>query len=115
MYKLLNAFSFGNLLVILAAFVLPACRPQACGDQELVPMLLEGQINSCDVRNCGWCGGWYLETTDTIYNFHHLPAGSDIDLHSNNFPIYVRFNYVLDTANFHDQAVRIILTEIELQ
>lgn len=78
-------------------------------------MLLEGQINSCDVRNCGWCGGWYLETTDTIYNFHHLPAGSDIDLHSNNFPIYVRFNYVLDTANFHDQAVRIILTEIELQ
>jgi len=106
----------GAILLTLALQIFIACdNSNACGDVAPNSQMLEGQINGCDVRNCAFCGGWYLETSDTIYNFDYLPTGSNIALHADNFPIPVRFSYIADTLHYSDKAIKIILTEIELQ
>jgi len=56
-----------------------------------------GKITGPDARMCPspCCGGWFIETESTIYEFDSIPANSNINLQKETFPIYVKLNWQL--------------------
>ena len=54
-----------------------------------------GTITGPDYRECTCCGGWFIDISDTTYNFDNLPASSNIDLSIATFPIPVKLDWSL--------------------
>lgn len=52
-----------------------------------------GVITGIDNRECGCCGGYYLEIADSTYRFYTIPPGSKLDLQNPTFPVYVKLNW----------------------
>ncbi len=100
-----------QLLIFVALLVtfLLACK----NDEPSSAFMAEGEIIGGDPRNCGCCGGWFLEAADTTFLFDRLPASSSLDLNNATFPISVKFDYQADTSTCGRFYNKIILTGIE--
>lgn len=92
-----------------------ACLSACSNDSNAVAFDAEGEIIGADLALCPCCGGWLLQTTDTLFRFNELPAGSDIDLVSATFPVPVKFSYEADTFVCGAMMNRILITDIEKQ
>lgn len=53
----------------------------------------EGMITGVDDRECGCCGGYFIEIIDSTYRFETVPPGSNLKLENPNFPIQVKLDW----------------------
>ena len=67
-----------------------------------------GIITGPDYRECTCCGGWFIDISDTTYNFDNLPASSNIDLSMATFPITVKLDWSLGRTCGDIQYIDII-------
>jgi hypothetical protein len=50
-------------------------------------------ITGPDVGMCICCGGWIIKIEDMTYRFDSIPAGSNINLQKDSFPINVKLDW----------------------
>lgn len=56
----------------------------------------EGIITGYDTRECGCCGGYFIEIEDSTYRFYNVPVGSKLNLNNPEFPVYVKLDWQKD-------------------
>ena len=72
-----------------------------------------GTITGPDYRECLCCGGWFIDISDSTYNFDKLPASSNIDLTTATFPIQVKLDWSLKNTCGNIQYIDIMRIEKE--
>ncbi|MGB0931085.1 MAG: hypothetical protein ACPGVB_09935 [Chitinophagales bacterium] len=73
-----------TLLLISSSFLL-TCEKESLNDV--------GVITSFDSRECGCCGGWFIEIDGETHRFFELPKNSGLDLENEALPIDVKLNW----------------------
>jgi hypothetical protein len=53
----------------------------------------DGTITGPDYRKCACCGGWFITIDNDEYTFWSVPAGSNLDLEKETFPLKVRLDW----------------------
>jgi hypothetical protein len=95
---------------LIAAILLLAPGLTFC-QRETDNFKSRGTITGPDVRDCACCGGWYIKIDTSQYEFDTLPAGTNVDLQKDIFPIHVKLDWQL-SAQLPCPDKRIIITRI---
>ena len=94
-----------TLVIIAVTVITISCSKDKANFQS------NGIITGPDYRECSCCGGWFIDISDTIYNFDNLPASSNIDLTLATFPIPVKLDWSLGRTCGDIQYIDIIRIE----
>jgi hypothetical protein len=79
----------GKIIGIFTLFIALLC----CKKESPQDFKSSGVITGPDYRACVCCGGFFIQIDTITYEFNTLPAGSDINLQTETFPIAVKLDW----------------------
>ena len=79
-----------SVSILLFALSIVSC---SLGEDEFKS---NGTITGYDTRECGCCGGYFIEIDNATYRFFDLPKNSGLNLDNPTFPIYVKLDWTKD-------------------